>query len=106
MGKIFDIHEDAYNFYNDYSFLHGFGIRIHHTYKNKVTNEPYRKIYVCNKEGFKEMNDNTLGGYEKKRRRDVRTGCKAMLRITKKKDGKWFVDVFNDTHNHELSMTL
>ncbi|CAI9260010.1 unnamed protein product [Lactuca saligna] len=28
-----------------------------------------------------------------------------MLRISKKKDGKWFVDLFDDTHNLELSIT-
>ncbi|KAI3721972.1 hypothetical protein L2E82_32993 [Cichorium intybus] len=105
LGKVFDTPDDAYTFYNDYAFLHGFGIRIHHKYKNKTTNEHYRKIYVCDKEGFKRSNDNTSSGNEKKRRRDVRTGCKAMLRISKQKDGKWFVDIYNDTHNHGLSMT-
>ncbi|KAI3750370.1 hypothetical protein L2E82_21004 [Cichorium intybus] len=105
LGKVFDTPDDAYTFYNDYAFLHGFGIRIHHKYKNKTTNEHYRKIYVCDKEGFKRSNDNTSSGNEKKRRRDVRTGCKAMLWISKQKDGKWFVDIYNDTHNHGLSMT-
>lgn len=106
LGKEFDTHKDAYNFYNDYSFVHGFGIRIHHKYKNKETNKPFRKIYVCNKEGFKRKNDNTSNENEKKKhRRDLRTGCKEMLRITKNKEGKWFVDMFNDTHNHDLSMT-
>ncbi|CAI9273963.1 unnamed protein product [Lactuca saligna] len=28
-----------------------------------------------------------------------------MLRISKGKDGIWFVDMFNDTHNHKLSVT-
>ncbi|KAL7598596.1 hypothetical protein Lser_V15G25873 [Lactuca serriola] len=105
LGNVFDTPKDAYTFYNDYAFLHGFGIRIHHKYKNKTTNEPYRRIYVCNKEGFKRLNDNTSSGNKKKRRRDVRIGCKAMLRISKQKDEKWFVDMFNDTHNHDLSMT-
>ena len=30
LGKVFDTPDDAYNFYNDYSFLHGFGIREFH----------------------------------------------------------------------------
>ncbi|GJV49792.1 FAR1-related sequence 5-like protein, partial [Tanacetum coccineum] len=41
----------------------------------------------------------------KKRRRDVRTGCEAELRISKTKGGKWCVDIFNDTHNHDLTTT-
>ncbi|CAI9272062.1 unnamed protein product [Lactuca saligna] len=67
MGKVFNTPKDAYTFYNQYAFLHGFGT--------------------------------------KKCRRDLRTGCQAMLRISKGKDGEWFVDVFNDKHNHELSIT-
>ncbi|KAI3520364.1 hypothetical protein L1887_09749 [Cichorium endivia] len=89
IGKVFDTLDDAYTFYNDYSFLHGFGIRKHFKFKNKTTNEPYRKRYVCDKEGFKRMKGNDSSGNEIKRRREVRTGCKAMLRVSKQKDGKW-----------------
>lgn len=32
-------------------------------------------------------------------------GCEAMLHNLKRKDGKWFVDIFNDKHNHDLSLT-
>nr|KAJ0192343.1 hypothetical protein LSAT_V11C800419870 [Lactuca sativa]KAJ0210957.1 hypothetical protein LSAT_V11C400218080 [Lactuca sativa] len=105
LGKVFDTPDDAYTFYNDYSFLHGFGIRRDDTIKNPKTNEPFRKIYVCNKEGFKRMDKNASSENEKKRRRDVRTGCQAKLRITRQEDGKWLVDSFNDTHNHDLTMT-
>ncbi|XP_052619736.1 protein FAR1-RELATED SEQUENCE 8-like [Lactuca sativa] len=105
VGMVFDTPDDAYTFYNDYAFLHGFGIRRDSTFKHKSTKEPYRKIYVCDKEGFKRLDDNASSGIEKKRRREVRLGCKAELRISKNKDGKWFVDTFNDTHNHDMSMT-
>ena len=105
LGKVFDTPDDAYNYYNDYSFLHGFGIRKDDTFKNPTTNEAYRKMYVCNKEGFKRLEKNASIGNEKKRRRDVRTGCQAMLRITRQKDGKWMVDSFKDTHNDDLIMT-
>ncbi|XP_023728883.1 protein FAR1-RELATED SEQUENCE 7-like [Lactuca sativa] len=105
MGKVFSTPKDAYTFYNQYAFLHGFGIRVHWSFKNKTTNEPYRKSYVCNKQGFKSLKGNSLCGVAKNRRRNLRTGCKAMLQISKGKDGEWFVDVFNDTHNHNLSTT-
>ncbi|XP_052619583.1 protein FAR1-RELATED SEQUENCE 5-like [Lactuca sativa] len=104
VGMVFDTPDDAYTFYNDYAFLHGFGIRRDSTFKHKSTKEPYRKIYVCDKEGFKRLDDNASSGIEKKRRREVRLGCKAELRISKNKDGKWFVDTFNNTHNHDMSM--
>ncbi|CAI9301263.1 unnamed protein product [Lactuca saligna] len=55
LEKVFDTPDDAYTFYNDYLFFHGFGIRRDDTIKNPKTNEHFRKIYVCNKEGFKKM---------------------------------------------------
>ena len=45
MGKVFDTTDDVYNFYNDYVFVHWFGIHIHTTLKNKGTNEPY-KVFI------------------------------------------------------------
>ncbi|KAL4575718.1 hypothetical protein LXL04_011802 [Taraxacum kok-saghyz] len=66
LGKVFDKPDDAYNFYNDYAFLHGFGIRKDDTIKNTTTNEAYRKMYVCNKEGFKRLEKNASIGNEKK----------------------------------------
>ncbi|XP_071709246.1 protein FAR1-RELATED SEQUENCE 5-like [Rutidosis leptorrhynchoides] len=99
MGMIFDTPEDAYTFYNRYAFVHGFGIRKRSTFRNKTTNEPYRKRYVCNKEGFKDTSNRIVT----KCRRESRTGCTAMIQISKNKYGKWFVDAFTDTHNHELS---
>ena len=89
LGKKFNTPDDAYTFDNQYAFLHGFGIRKHWDYKNKTTNEVYRKLYVCNKEGFKRQKGNSSNEVSKKRRRDVRTGCKAELRISKTKDRKW-----------------
>ena len=102
VGKVFDTPDDAYTFYNQYGFTHGFGIRKHWDYKNKMTNEVYRKWYVCNKEGFKSVKDVCTSVGTKKRRRDLRTGCEARLRITITKDRKWCVDFFDDTHNQHL----
>ncbi|KAL4561264.1 hypothetical protein LXL04_033428 [Taraxacum kok-saghyz] len=66
LGKVFDTPDDAYNYYNDYSFLRGFGIRKNDTIKNPATNEAYRKIYVCNKEGFKRLEKNDSVGNPRK----------------------------------------
>ncbi|XP_021980604.1 protein FAR1-RELATED SEQUENCE 5-like [Helianthus annuus] len=105
MGMDFDSPDDAYEFYNRYAFLHAFGIRIFQTFRDKTTHDPYRKKYVCNKQGFKDLKSNSSAGHVKKRRRDLRTGCEAYLRISKSKGGKWLVDMFNDVHNHELTVT-
>ncbi|GKB16414.1 FAR1-related sequence 5-like protein, partial [Tanacetum coccineum] len=101
IGRFVDTPDDAYTFYNQY----GFGIRIHWKYKNKTKNKVYRKLYVCNKQGFKKQKGDNSSEVSKKHRRDVRTGYEAKLRISKTKDGKWRVDIFNDTHNHDLTTT-
>ncbi|XP_076892033.1 protein FAR1-RELATED SEQUENCE 5-like [Bidens hawaiensis] len=61
--------------------------------------------YVCNKEGFKDLNSKSSSGEVKKRCRDLRTGCEAFIRISNSKEEKWIVDMFNDVHNHELILT-
>ena len=35
-----------------------------------------------------------------KRRSIKRTGCKAMIKVTFSKQGKWCLDKFDDQHNH------
>ncbi|KAJ9556487.1 hypothetical protein OSB04_011101, partial [Centaurea solstitialis] len=105
VGKVFDKLEEVYTFYNRYALLHGFGIRSYSVHKNRITNEPYRKMYVCNKQGFKRVKVDCSGVDTKKRRRDSRTGCEAELQVSKAKDGKWVVDKFSDIHNHDLTTT-
>ncbi|XP_076884418.1 protein FAR1-RELATED SEQUENCE 5-like [Bidens hawaiensis] len=105
IGQVFDTPDDAYEFYNGYAFLHGFGISKSAAHKNKTTNEAYRRKYVCNKEGFKYLKRDGSAGEAKKRRRDLRTGCEAFLWISKGKDGKWSFDAFNNAHNHELTVS-
>nr|KAJ0208623.1 hypothetical protein LSAT_V11C400219920 [Lactuca sativa] len=104
LGKVFDTPDEAYTFYYDYSFLHGFGIYKDDTVKSTKTNEPYWKYYVCCKVGFKWVDKNDSSGNEKKHHRDVRTGCQAKFRIAIQEDGKWLMDIFNDTHNNKLTM--
>ncbi|KAJ9564549.1 hypothetical protein OSB04_000515 [Centaurea solstitialis] len=87
VGKEFEKLEEVYMFYNRYALLHGFGIRNHLVHKNRITNEPYRKIYVCNKQGFKRVKVDCSGVDTKKRRRDSRTGCEAELKFQKRKMG-------------------
>nr|GEW53613.1 hypothetical protein [Tanacetum cinerariifolium] len=103
--RFFDTPDDAYTFYNQYAFVHGFGIRIHWKYKNRMTNKVYRELYVCNKQGFKKQKGDNSSEVSKKCRRDVRTSCEAKLWISNTKDGKWCIDIFKDTHNHDLTTT-
>ncbi|KAK2975912.1 hypothetical protein RJ640_000396 [Escallonia rubra] len=70
-----------------------------------ATGTIFRRQFVCNKQGFKKLDDKRLNGNEK-RRRDLRTGCEAMMQVTLSKNlGVWVVDKFQDVHNHPLTTT-
>ncbi|KAK3005696.1 hypothetical protein RJ639_017622, partial [Escallonia herrerae] len=48
----------------------------------------------------------SLHPLNEKRRRDLRTGCEAIMQVTlSKKLEMWFVDKFHDVHNHPLTST-
>ncbi|KAK3014046.1 hypothetical protein RJ639_008040 [Escallonia herrerae] len=97
--------ETAYDFYNQYALLNGFGTRKHNAHKISTTGAIFRRQFVCNKEGFKRVDDKKPN-VNKKRRRDLRTGCEAMTQVTlSKKLGVWIVDKFQDVHNHPLTTT-
>ena len=81
LGKTFENLDVAYGFYNDYGLSKGFGIRKNQVYRRKKTNEIYRRVFVCNKEGFKDMNDKRHLGDNVNRRCITQTGCEAMMLV-------------------------
>ncbi|KAK2981152.1 hypothetical protein RJ640_013474, partial [Escallonia rubra] len=104
-GKTFDTLEAAYEFYNQYALLNGFGTRKHNAHKIRATGAIFMRQFVCNNEGFKKLDDKRPNVNEK-RRRDLRTGCEVMMQVTlSKKLGVWVVDKFQDVHNHPLTTT-
>ncbi|KAK3005609.1 hypothetical protein RJ639_016980 [Escallonia herrerae] len=104
-GKTFDTQEAAYEFYNQYALLNGFGTRKHNAHKILAICAIFRRQFVCNKQGFKKLDDKRLNGNEK-RRRDLRTSCEAMMQVTlSKKLGMWVVNKCQDIHNHPLTTT-
>ncbi|GJU10238.1 FAR1-related sequence 5-like protein [Tanacetum coccineum] len=82
----------------------GFGIRKSQENRRKKTNEMYKKIFVCNKQGYKDMNDKRHLGDDVKRRCIVRTGCEAMMQVTLSDLVEWVVDKFISEHNHDLDL--
>ena len=100
LGRTFFTSSDAYKFYNEYSLSKGFGIRKHQLYRYNDTNKVYRRIFSCNKEGFKDMNDKRQLRDDVKRRCITRTGCKALMQVTLSSQGEWVVDKFSNEHNH------
>ncbi|GKC33325.1 FAR1-related sequence 5-like protein [Tanacetum coccineum] len=103
IGKTFDSANDAYDFYNEYGLSKGFGIRKSYHNKHSVTKEIYRHVFVCNKEGYKDMNDKRTTE-NVKRRCIKRTRCNAMIRVKLSNDEKWVVEKFIDEHNHPFDL--
>lgn len=105
IGMKFNSHEKAYDLYNAYGLLTGFGIRKSSTnYSRKTEKAPLDKKFVCNKEGHKSIKDKSNEGNVVNHRRETRVGCIAMMRIKLLKDGKWEVNAFVEEHtNPEFS---
>ncbi|XP_021731351.1 protein FAR1-RELATED SEQUENCE 9-like [Chenopodium quinoa] len=92
--------EEAYDLYNRYAFKHGFGTRKGklNTREDKVTIR--QRFCQCSYVGFKRVNK---PGAEPKvyKKRDFRTGCKAMIQFDVDKDSGLFVVVKHlMEHNH------
>ncbi|KAK3024430.1 hypothetical protein RJ639_044604 [Escallonia herrerae] len=105
LGKVFATEEEACFFYNHYALMKGFETRLHFSNNTGAMKQVYRKQLVCNKQGFKCLKDKRHIGRQPKRWRETRTGREAMFQISLSKDGCWFVEKFNDMHNHEMINT-
>nr|KAJ0212919.1 hypothetical protein LSAT_V11C400166620 [Lactuca sativa] len=89
LRKNFNTLDNAYTFYNNYSFLHGFGIRKDDT---KMVSNSQKK--------------NDSSGNEKKHRRDVKMDAKQSFRITIQKDVKWLRKELYGLIKHSQDKTL
>ncbi|KAH6797120.1 hypothetical protein C2S52_021674 [Perilla frutescens var. hirtella] len=69
-------------------------------YFNK-TNEIRMKVYQCSCEG-KPDNKRSVGKLADYKKMVTRTDCKAMLRVSRERDGPWTICRFYKEHNHEL----
>ncbi|XP_020253824.1 protein FAR1-RELATED SEQUENCE 5-like [Asparagus officinalis] len=100
LGMKFNSHEEAYNYYNSYALLMGFGIRKSSVNYSRKTREVVDRKFVCDKEGYKPNS----GKIEIPLRRETRVGCKAMMRVKLLEDKSWEVTGFVEEHtNHVLS---
>ncbi|XP_077215679.1 protein FAR1-RELATED SEQUENCE 5-like [Tasmannia lanceolata] len=103
VGQLFDNCEEAYAFYNLYGLTTGFGVRKCKTNKSMATGDIIRRRYVCDREGWRKINEKIPTDREVKRRRTVREGCKAKMEIKLTKDEKWEVRTFIEDHCHDLT---
>ncbi|XP_008368439.2 protein FAR1-RELATED SEQUENCE 5-like [Malus domestica] len=106
LGMEFTSEDDARNFYNAYAKQTGFSIRVNSYYRSKKDNSIISREFCCSKEGFRrEKNAKRDSGEDVKRRRAraiTREGCKALMTVRKRENGRWYVVKLEKDHNHEL----
>jgi hypothetical protein len=101
-GMTFPSLDDARDFYYDYAKCMGFTIRtnrIRHSLKNMAI---IGRDFVCSREGFRAAKHSLRKDRVLPPRPITREGCKAMIRLAVRDEGKWVVTKFVREHNHKL----
>ncbi|XP_044415043.1 uncharacterized protein [Triticum aestivum] len=92
IGTSFDSLDEAYEFYNLYSWEYGFGARLAKSRLNVNRKRCMQEIlYAC---AGKPMRENS---------RSSRCGCEAMIRFLRSNDNGWYISEFKSGHNHPRS---
>ncbi|XP_051206847.1 protein FAR1-RELATED SEQUENCE 11 isoform X2 [Lolium perenne] len=94
LGFSFDSLNEAYDYYNLYSWENGFGIRYGKSRLNVERNKCMQEI-VCGCSGKPEK-DNS---------RSCRCECPALIRLLRTSDNGWYIAEHRVSHNHSLSLT-
>nr|XP_040253250.1 protein FAR1-RELATED SEQUENCE 5 isoform X2 [Aegilops tauschii subsp. strangulata] len=93
VGTTFDSSQEAYEFYNLYSWECGFGIRHG---KSRTNTNNYRSMH--------ELVCQCADKARKENASSCKTDCKAMIKLLRTKDHGWYVSAFVKEHNHRLSL--
>ena len=89
----FTTYDKAWDFYNNYARCAGFGIR-------KRAKQRTNAYIVCSREGTHKQ---TVSDYHRKRQKtSKRIDCKAKIRVKKRKDGKFVIEMVELNHNHKM----
>lgn len=99
MWKTVKTKEEAYTLFNNFSYKHGFGIRIGKVYTRNEKITVTSREFLCDKNGLKKDKQGVGKKYTKS---DTRTGCPARLKFRVQKDGNLMVIVHDMVHNHGM----
>ena len=92
-GMKFTTYDKAWDFYNNYARCAGFGIRQRAQHKTNT-------YIVCSREGTHKQ---TVSDYHRVRQKTSKMiGCKAKIRVKKRKDGKFVIEMVQLNHNHKM----
>ncbi|TVU07967.1 hypothetical protein EJB05_41348 [Eragrostis curvula] len=94
LGLTFDSENEAFEFYNMYSYEAGFGIKKSTLKKNGNKFQTLRELRcLCS------------GGDDRVEYKTKKTGCQAMIRLHRTSDDGWFISCIRSEHNHPLTET-
>ncbi|KAG2600519.1 hypothetical protein PVAP13_5KG532621 [Panicum virgatum] len=105
VGTEFDSCDEAYEYYNLYSWECGFGIRWgkkRWSKNRRKNNGPEAKPYQLSQDFYCSCRGKPDGNVKTS---SSKTGCKAMLRVHRTSDDGWIVVEHISEHNHPLSET-
>ncbi|KAM0945639.1 putative transcription factor FAR family [Dioscorea sansibarensis] len=104
-GMAFESEEAVRTFYSIYAMYMGFRARVSKYCRSRRDNSVISRLFVCSKEGFREVctiKDIVNEGKVRRPRVITRIGCKAMIAVKKLTSGNWVVTKFVKEHNHAL----
>ncbi|CAA7411134.1 unnamed protein product [Spirodela intermedia] len=104
VGMEFESGEAAKTFYIAYAGRIGFCVRIARSRRSKCNETVIMLRFVCSREGWSREKRIVEGKKTRKRAASIREGCKAMLEVIRKGDGRWVVTKLVKEHNHEVGM--
>ncbi|MQL87496.1 hypothetical protein Taro_020042 [Colocasia esculenta] len=104
VGMEFESGEAAKTFYIAYAGRVGFCVRIARSRRSKCNETVIMLRFVCSREGWSREKRIIEGKKTRKRAASIREGCRAMLEVIRKGDGRWVVTKLVKEHNHEVGM--
>ncbi|KAL6630579.1 hypothetical protein ACP70R_028652 [Stipagrostis hirtigluma subsp. patula] len=101
--KMFNSEDEGFEFYNDYAYEKGFGVRKDYCEWDSGHNEKTLRKFVCSCEGFRAEKHLTREIKMRRSRNITRCGCPAKLVIALDHNTEqWYVKDFIDEHNHSM----
>ncbi|XP_019433762.1 PREDICTED: protein FAR1-RELATED SEQUENCE 5-like [Lupinus angustifolius] len=100
IGMEFMSEDSAYDFYKRYARMVGFGTRLSKSHKD---NEGIilDRIFCCSCQGTREKDKRFA--YVKQHRAETRFGCLALMKVSRRVNGRLRVIKFEPCHNHVLA---
>ena len=96
-GMKFNSYDNAWDFYNNYARYAGFGICERTKHKTNA-------YIVFSREGTHKQ---SVADYDRKREKtSKRIGCKAGIRVKKRKNGSFGIETIELNHNHKMLQSL